>query len=170
MSYIISEARLNGIGILIFLKKVTVESGMENIQILMEKGHINIPFLNRSSIWAKYKKSNMERNSALPEPVNIKDNPNGYAISGKIGIISLVGYCYFTGIVETVDGFKCILVMEGLSYIPISRGTHLEVTFPSKVYYPPVYGVAINAATITRSSVLIVFSYIQEKRKRRKFL
>jgi len=108
----------------------------------------------------------INNNSAALEPLNLFNNPNGYTISGNIGNITLVRYGYFSGMIETVPGFREIPILGGLCFVLISSGTHSEVTFLSKAYYPLVYGVILYAATITCSSVIIAFSYKQKKKKR----
>jgi len=169
MLYITSEAGLNGIERLVFLKRGAVESEMENIQNLIRNRHINVLFLNTSRTYAKYEISNMYRNSTYPEPLNVRDNPDGYSITGSIGNISLVRYGYFSGMIETVPGFREIPVMGGLNFILLSSGVHSEVAFLSKAYYPLVYGVIVYVATIVCSSFLIIFSYRRKEGKRGKF-
>ena len=105
-------------------------------------------------------------NDSLPlKPANVFNNPNGYQVKNIVSKITIVKYGYFTGMKETVGGFKVYPIMGGLSFVLVSDGELHTANFVSVDYNLLLYGVAIYAFTIAVSTAYFFSDFMRTRKK-----
>ncbi len=157
---ITSLGKLNGIERLVLLKNGEISSEIAYIKNFIRIKNINVLNLSSPNVSII---NNINSNKSFMNPLNIKNNPNGYKIYGNISNINIVRYGYFRGMITKDKGFKEIPVMGGFDYILISNEHQNSVTFVSKDYYLLIYGLIVYFGTV---SVMLYYIIIKNRLKK----
>jgi hypothetical protein len=106
----------------------------------------------------------INNDSTFQKPVEIVNNPNGYKVKNIESSITVVRYGYFSGMKETVKGFRVYPIMGDLIFVLVSEGNAHTANFVSVDYNLLLYGVIVYVLAIAVPAVYFVITFRRNRK------